>query len=68
MTQPNVLQFVIVGQEDHPLYEADLAAKPADAVREVSCFFQQHFQSFTTPPPPPLSSLLSYHITNKQTN
>jgi hypothetical protein len=37
-------------------------------VREVSCFFQQHFQSFTTPPPPPLSSLLSYHITNKQTN
>jgi hypothetical protein len=36
MTQPSVLQFVIVGQEDHPLYEADLTAKLADAVREVS--------------------------------
>ena len=37
MAQQNVLQFVIVGQEDHPLYEADLAVKPADAVREVRC-------------------------------
>jgi hypothetical protein len=35
MAQPGVLQFVIVGQEDHPLFEADLTVKPADAVREV---------------------------------
>jgi hypothetical protein len=39
MAQSSVLQFVIVGQEDHPLYEADLAVKPADAVREVSTYF-----------------------------
>jgi hypothetical protein len=44
MTQPNVLQFIIVGQEDHPLYEADLVVKPADAVREVR--WQQQFSLF----------------------
>ena len=31
----SVLQFVIVGQEDHPLYEADLALKATDPNREV---------------------------------
>ena len=30
-----VLQFVIVGQGDHPLFEADLAARAADAGKEV---------------------------------
>lgn len=35
MAQQNVLQFVIVGQDDHPVYEADLAFKAVEAVREV---------------------------------
>jgi len=36
MTQTGVLQFVIVGQEDHPLYDADLSVKALDSVRDVS--------------------------------
>lgn len=44
MTQTGVLQFVIVGQEDHPLYDADLSVKALDSVRDVRTllFFLLH--------------------------
>lgn len=44
MTQTGVLQFVIVGEHDHPLYDADLSLKSLDSVRDVSVL--HFFQSF----------------------
>lgn len=39
----NVLQFIIVGEKDYPLYEADLSIKHADAVREERPQYLYHF-------------------------